>query len=156
MEEVDGYLKERKIMNNDLYCITVKSGQEHLDESFTIDCLSYLDSDDGNYIAGFDINDESIYFVFIDEWKVEKMINFFKENNILIKFEKVSNIINFINSDKKYLEVYSEEHNRVVLNNYIKYHITVDNVLDRMYQNKDVKGFSLFPVEMEILLLETA
>lgn len=153
MKKIDGFIKESKIRNNFLYCITVKNGQEHLDEAFEIDCMTYLEEDDGDCISGFDVENESIYFTFIDESKVRKMIDFFKRNGILIKYEKVSNIIDFINNDKKYLRVYSDERNRSILNTYIKIHVTVDNVLERLHDNKHNDEFSLLPIEKEILTM---
>lgn len=151
--EVDGLIKEQKIRDNNLYCITVKSGQEHLESEFEKDCLSYMEEFDGEYIAGFDVDDESIYFTFMDEWKIEKMVDFFKRNKILIEVEKVSNIIKFINSDKKYLKVYSEERNRVIMNHYITIHITIDSILERLFENKEKDDFFLLPIEKEILLM---
>lgn len=150
--EVDGLIKEQRIRDNNLYCITVKSGQEHLESKFEKDCLSYLEENDGEQIAGFDVEDESIYFTFMDEWKIKRMIEFFRKNNILISVTKILNIIDFINSEKKYLKVYSEERNRVIMNRYITIHVTIDSILERLFKNKDIEGFSLLPIEKEILM----
>ena len=152
MEEIDGFIRESKIRNNSLYYITVKNKQDfQLEETFIQDCMNYLEEKDGDLISGFDVEDESIYFTFIDEWKIFKMINFFRKNGVLVKFEKISNIIDFINSDKRYLTVYSEERNRLILNKYIRINVTSDDVLERLYDNKGVTDFSLFPIEQEIL-----
>jgi len=153
MEEIDGFIRESKIRNNSLYCITVKNKQDfQLEETFIQDCMNYLEEKDGDLIAGFDVEDESIYFTFIDEWKIFKMINFFRKKGILIKSEKIINIIEFINSDKKYMMVYSDERNKSILNRYIRIHVTTDNILERVYDNKGVNDFSLFPIEEEILI----
>ncbi len=65
----------------------------------------------------------------------------------------VSDVIDLINSDEKYLEFYSEERNKTVLDNYILHHVSIDDILDKMCKNRNNSGFSLLPVEQ--LILET-
>jgi len=150
---VDSLIKEQKIRNNSLYCITVKSkGCEHLETDFELDCMKYMEESDGEYIAADDVGDESIYFIFIDKWKIDRFVDFFERNDISIKVQKVSNIIEFITNDEKYLKVYSEERNMGILDHYIITHITPDSILERLHKNKEVSGFSLLPIEKKILL----
>ena len=138
-------------MTNNLYCIIIQSGHSHLDEEFTSDAESYLDNYDRDCIAGYDIGNESIYFLYIPEWKVFRIIDFFKRNHILLKYELVTNIFDFLSSDVKFLVVYSEARNKNILDNYIINTVTIDTVLDRMNSNRNTKGFSLFQIEMSIL-----
>ncbi len=79
-----------KNATNSLYCITTKNvNDELLEEKFEADASLYLEPDDGDCIGGFDIDNESIYFLYIDEWKIFKMIDFFSRNHVLIKYELV-------------------------------------------------------------------
>jgi hypothetical protein len=143
-----------KSATNSLYCIITKNvNDELLEEKFNTDASLYLEPDDGDCIGGFDIDNKSIYLLYIDKWKIFKMIDFFSRNHVLIKFELVSDVIDLINSDKKYLEFYSEELNKTVLDNYIVHHVSIDDILDRINKNRNNSGFSLLPVEQ--LILET-
>jgi hypothetical protein len=143
-----------KSATNPLYCIITKNvNDELLEENFEADASFYLEPDDGDCIGGFDIDNESIYLLFIDEWKIFKMIDFFSRNNVLIKYERVPDVIDLINSDKKYLKFYSEERNKTVLDEYILHHVSIDDILDRISENRNNGGFSLLPVEQ--LILET-
>ena len=141
----------QKTMLNSLYCIITTSGNEHLDDAFTAEIRLYLDPDDYYCCAGYDVGNESIYFIYIDQWKVFQIIDFFKRNNILLHYQVVQNVIDFIDSDKKFLEVYSDEHNKTVVNNYIMNSVSVDDVLDRINDNRNNKEFSLLPIERSIL-----
>ena len=143
-----------KSATNPLYCITTKNvNDEILEEKFVTDISAYLDPDDGDYVSAYDIDNESIYLLYIDEWKIFKMIDFFSRNHLLIKYECVPDVIDLINSDEKYLEFYSEEHNKTVLDEYILHHVSIDDILDRINKNRNNSGFSLLPVEQ--LILET-
>jgi len=124
---------------------------ELLDEKFTSEISSYLDPDDRDYMGGYDIDNESIYLLFIDEWKTFKMIDFFKRHNLLVKYERVSNVLDLINSDKKYFKFYSDERNKEILDNYILNNITIDDVLDSISENRNKTGYSLLPIELSIL-----
>jgi hypothetical protein len=124
---------------------------EILDKKFTNEISSYLDSEDRDYISGYDVEDQSIYLLYIDEWKTFKMIDFFKRNHLLVKYELVSNVIDLINSDEKYFKFYSDERNKEILDNYILNNVTIDDVLDRINENRSKTGFSLLPIERKIL-----
>ena len=139
-------------MTNPLYCVITAAGyEEALEEAYTKDIREYLIPADYYSMAGFDIDKESIYFMYFDEWKILRMIEFFRRNNILLEYQVVENAINFIHSEKKYLEVYSDEHNKMVMDNFIFNAITVDDILDRMNQNRNNKDYFLLPIEKEVL-----
>ena len=139
-------------MTNTLYCVITASGfDEALDESYTKDIREYLTPIDYYQIAGYDVLTESIYFMFFDKWKIFRMIDFFRRNNILLKYQVVENILDFIHSEKKYLEVFSDRHNKTVMENYILDTAKIDDVLDRMNQHRNNKEFSLLPIEKEVL-----
>ena len=143
-------------MANLLYCVITASGfEETLEEAYTKDVSEYFIPIDYYSMAGFDANSESIYFMFFDEWKIFRMIDFFRRTNILLEYQVVENLIDFILSDKKYMNVFSEEHNKKVIENYILETITIDDVLDRMNQNRNNKEFSLLPIEKEVLGMTT-
>jgi len=143
-----------KSATNSLYCITIKNvNDELIEEKFITDISSYLDPDDGDYISGYDVEDQSIYILYIDEWKIFKMIDFFERNHVLIKYECVPDVIELINSNKKYLEFYSEERNKTVLDEYILQHVSIDEILDRINENRNSSEFSILPIEQ--LILET-
>jgi hypothetical protein len=140
-----------KLLNyqNQLFCIvTKKDSNPKIEEDFVSDISTYLNSTDGEYIAGYDYNNQSIFLTYIDRSKVLKMVDFFKRYNVLDEFIKVDNVMKFINSDIKYSELYLEESNKVMLNNYIRYNVSVDDVLERIFESS-MK--SLFPIELEIL-----
>ena len=62
-------------MTNTLYCVITASGfDEALDESYTKDIREYLTPIDYYQIAGYDILNESIYFMYFDELKILRMI----------------------------------------------------------------------------------
>jgi hypothetical protein len=124
---------------------------ELLEEKFNTEISTYLDPDDVDQILGYDIDNESIYILYLDEWKTFKMIDFFKRNHLLVKYELVSNVIDLINSDQKYFKFYSEERNKEILDNYILNNITIDDILDRISENRSKTGFSLLPIERKIL-----
>ena len=132
---------------NDLYHITVRNNPE-LEKEFVENVSQFLEPEDSDAITGLDIDDKSIYLTFVDDYKVAKLIEFFKKHKMLIKFGRVDNIIDFINSDKNFFELYSEENNNTILNSYIEYNITKDNILDRISSNSID---SLLPIELEIL-----
>lgn len=139
-------------MTSILYCVITASGfEEVLDEAYTKDVSEYFKPKDYYCMAGFDVGKESIYFMFFDKWKILRMIDFFRRNNILLEYQKVENVIDYIHSDKKYLEVFSDRHNKTVIENYILNTVTVDDLLDRMNQNRHNKEFSLLPIEKEVL-----
>ena len=129
---------------NKLYCIIIKSGFDiYLDSEFTSIMSKYLNSYDGNFIAGSDVKGESIYFTYVDKYKVFKMVDFFKKHNILLKHYYIDDVINFINSDPKFLEVYSDDYNKIVLDNYIKNNITIDDILDKIIENEKLSDIEI-------------
>jgi len=150
-------LMSTESMKNPLYCVITESGfEEALDEAYTKDVNEYFVPKDYYSMAGFDVDMESIYFMYFDEWKIFRMIDFFKRNNILLEYHVVENVITFILSDKKYLEVFSDIHNKYVIENYILDAVSVNEVLDRMNQNRHNKEFSLLPIEKEVLGMITS
>lgn len=137
-----------RLSPNKLYClITKQNGYEYLELSF-VEILSTIDFQDGDFIIGHDVNDESIYFTYIEESKTIEIINFFKKNNILVLCQHVKNVINFIQSDKKYMDVY--ENNKLSMNNYIIKNVNSDDILDRMMNN------TLLQIEFDILNKKTS
>ena len=62
----------------------------------------------------------------------------------------VTNIFDFL-VNLKYSSIYSDKDNKKVIDTYISIHITMDDVLDRINENKGISGFKLFPIEKEIL-----
>ena len=139
-------------MTNPLFCVITASGyEEYLEESYIKDVSEYFKPIDYYSMAGFDVDHESIYFMFFEEWKILRMIDFFKRSNILFDYQIVTNVIDFIHSEKKYLEVFSDSHNKTVMDNYILDNVKIDDVLDRMNQNRNNKEFSLLPIEKEVL-----
>jgi len=136
---------------NNLYCITTKCGNADLKEKFNTWSSLFLEKGDGDCIGGYDIENESIIFSYIDERKIFKMIDFFEKHHLLIKYELVSDVIDLLYSDEKYLKFYSDERNKEMLDNYILHNVTIDNILDRLNKHKKKIGFSLLPIEMSIL-----
>jgi hypothetical protein len=146
-------MNTKSATNSLFYIITKNVNDELLEENFEADASLYLEPDDGDCIGGFDIDNESIYLLYIDKWKIFKMIDFFERNHVLIKYECIPDVIDLINSDEKYLEFYSEERNKTVLDNYILHHVSIDDILDKMCKNRNNSGFSLLPIEKLILEL---
>ncbi|MCX6280488.1 MAG: hypothetical protein NTU51_00820 [Bacteroidetes bacterium] len=140
-----------KQMTNPLYCVITTRDNDHLDEAFTTEIKSFLIPADYYQIAGYDTLAESIYFMYIEEWKVIRMIEFFIKNDILLEYQKVDNVLNFINADEKYLEVYSDDHNKTVMDNFIFNTISVNMVLDRIIENRNNDSFSLSEIEKTVL-----
>ena len=138
-------------MINPMYCVITTRDNDHLDEAFTTEIKSFLTPDDYYQIAGYDTLTESIYFMYIDEWKVIRMIEFFIKNGVLLEYQVVKNILDFINSDEKYKEVYSDEHNKMVMDNFIFNTLSVDAVLDRINENRNNKEFLLSEIEKTVL-----
>ena len=139
-------------MTNPLYCVITDTGYEKaLEKAYTKDIREYFKPKDYYSMAGFDVDHESIYFMFFDKWKILRMIDFFRRNNILLEYQVVENVINFIHSDKKYVEVFADSHNKYVMDNYILDTVSVNDVLDWINQNRNNKDFSLLPVEKEVL-----
>lgn len=139
-------------MTNRLFCVITTNGNEDiLEESYTNDLRTYFVPVDYYSMAGFDFDKESIYFMYFDKWKILRMVDFFSRNNILLEYQVVENVIDFLYSDKKYLNVFSDEHNKYVMDNYILDTVSMDDVLDRMNQNRNNKDYSLLPVEKEVL-----
>jgi hypothetical protein len=132
---------------NDLYFIIIKNDVE-LEETFTENISQFLESDDVDAITGHDVGNKSIYLTFVDDYKLIKLLQFFKKYKVLIKFGKVDNIIDFINNNKDFFELYLEERNNIILNNYIQYNITKDNILERISLNSLEY---LLPVELDVL-----
>ena len=138
-------------MINPLYCVITTRDNDHLDEAFSAEIKSFLIPEDYYQIAGYDTFAESIYFMYIEEWKIIRMIEFFISNDVLLEYQKVDNVLNFINGDEKYLEVYSDEHNKMVMDNFIFNTISVNEVLDRINENKNNASFSLSEIEKTVL-----
>ena len=152
MENYTFWLISIESMTNPLYCVITDTGYEKaLEKAYTKDIREYLIPADYYNMAGFDIDKESIYFMYIEEWKVIRMINFFRINDILIEFQIVDNVMDFINGDEKYQEVYSDEHNKMVMDNFIFNTISVNEVLDRINENKNNASFSLSEIEKTVL-----
>ena len=149
MEDVEMYIKEQKLKSNLLYCIIIKKS-DYLEKEFDKDISTYLVDGDGDHVAGTDVENETIYLLYIEEWKIFKMIDFFKKHDVLLKFEIVTNILDFL-GNSKYSSIYSDKDNKKVIDTYISIHITMDDVLDRINENKGISGFKLFPIEKEIL-----
>jgi len=139
---------------NKLHCIIIKSDYS-IEDKFEKYLSTFLDPYDGDYLAGDDdIGDDggekSIYLTYINKDKIDKMIEFFKEHDILLFFEEVNNLISLICSDEKYMKLYSDERNKPILDKYIKYHVSTDDILDRMIDEKVIIS-NLLPIEIEIL-----
>lgn len=149
MEDVEMYIKEQKLKSNLLYCIIIKKS-DYLEKEFDKDISTYLVDGDGDHVAGTDVENETIYLLYIEEWKIFKMIDFFKKHDVLLKFEIVTNIFDFL-GNLKYSSIYSDKDNKKVIDTYISIHITMDDVLDRINENKGISGFKLLPIEKEIL-----
>ena len=138
-------------MINPLYCLITDRDSDHLNEAFNNEITSFLTIDDYYHMAGYDILTESILFMYIEEWKVVRIIEFCINHDILIEYQKVDNVIDFISSDEKYLEVFSDDHNKAIINYYIMETFSVDDILDRMNQNKNNTSFSLSEIEKTVL-----
>ena len=149
MEDVEMYIKEQKLKSNLLYCIIIKKS-DYLEKEFDKDISTYLVDGDGDHVAGTDVENETIYLLYIEEWKIFKMIDFFKKHDVLLKFEIVTNIFDFL-GNLKYSSIYSDKDNKKIIDTYISIHITMDDVLDRINENKGISGFKLLPIEKEIL-----
>ncbi len=137
-------------MTKEMYCLITK--QQNDDVCLEIEfekILSLISYNVDNYIIGCDVNNESIYFIYLDNCDILlKIINFFKEHNLLISGKRIDNIIELINSDKKYLEVYLE--GSKLIDKYICNHITTDEILDRMIESGSYK-YEPLSIELEIL-----
>ena len=149
MEDVEMYIKEQKLKSNLLYCIIIKKS-DYLEKEFDKDISTYLVDGDGDHVAGTDVENETIYLLYIEEWKIFKMIDFFKKHDVLLKFEIVTNIFDFL-GNLKYSSIYSDKDNKKIIDTYISIHITMDDVLDMINENKGISGFKLLPIEKEIL-----
>ena len=149
MEDVEMYIKEQKLKSNLLYCIIIKKS-DYLEKEFDKDISTYLVDGDGDHVAGTDVENETLYLLYIEEWKIFKMIDFFKKHDVLLKFEIVTNIFDFL-GNLKYSSIYSDKDNKKIIDTYISIHITMDDVLDRINENKGISGFKLLPIEKEIL-----
>ena len=128
MEDVEMYIKEQKLKSNLLYCIIIKKS-DYLEKEFDKDISTYLVDGDGDHVAGTDVENETIYLLYIEEWKIFKMIDFFKKHDVLLKFEIVTNIFDFL-GNLKYSSIYSDKDNKKIIDTYISIHITMDDVLD--------------------------
>lgn len=142
--DIDNFIDGCKNMCNELYCIVIKSGFDHLEDEFIME--SSLNIDDSDFIAACDVGEESIYFTYIDYFKISKMLSFFRKHKILINYQVIDNVIDFITSDKKYSDLYSDNRNKTILDKYIINNVTIDNVLDRM-----IDKCQLLPIELDIL-----
>ena len=80
MEDVEMYIKEQKLKSNLLYCIIIKKS-DYLEKEFDKDISTYLVDGDGDHVAGTDVENETIYLLYIEEWKIFKMIDFFKKHS---------------------------------------------------------------------------
>ena len=138
-------------MINPLYCVITTRDNDHLDEAFSAEIKSFLIPEDYYQIAGYDTFAESIYFMYIEEWKIIRMIEFFISNDVLLEYQKVDNVLNFINGDEKYQEVNSDKHNKMVMDNFIFNTISVNEVLDRINENRNNDSFSLSEIEKTVL-----
>lgn len=132
-----------------MFCITTLQNSDQNIESDFDDLLDkYLDYNDSEHICGYDTINTSIYLVDIEEYKVIEIINFFKNKKLLVKVVVVENIIEFILSDQKYIDLYNDDRNNIILNKYIIKNTSVDDVLERL---NEVKLNNLLPIELNIL-----
>jgi hypothetical protein len=148
---------KEKLFSNPLYFITVKGApdpdeQKGLETLFMVELCSFVSNWEKDAIAGFDMeNGGSGLFIFLDEWKVLRILDFFRKHDLLESYEIISKPTQFISSNARYLEAYQEERNKIILDNYIRRNMSADDVLDRINENKSVPGFTLLPIEKEIL-----
>jgi hypothetical protein len=149
-------IKGKVILSNSLHFIRVfavhdPDEEKRLDDAFTFLMETYLDKQDRECIGGFDSGKYSLYFMYIDQWKVNKIIAFFGKHNLLIRHEIVTDPVRFICSNEEYLGFYNDENNKDFLDKFILSRIDFDYILDRYNENRNVPGFALLPIEMEIL-----
>lgn len=146
-----------KLFINPLYFIIARGTQEpekqkRIETEFLVDLCQFVSNPEKDAIAGFDLeNGGTGMLLFLDEWKVFRIVDFFEKNDLLVSFEIISNPPQFICSNPKYLEGYREERNKVILDKYMRKNMGIDDVLDRINENKSIPGFKLLPVEEEIL-----
>ena len=146
-----------KLYSNPLYFIAVKGApdpdeQKHLETLFMVELSSFVSNWEKDAIAGFDMENESSgLFIFLDEWKIFRILEFFRKYDILESYEIISNPAQSISSNPRYLEAYKDERTKMILDSYIRRNMNLDDVLDRINENKSVPGFTLLPIEKEIL-----
>jgi hypothetical protein len=140
-----------------LYFIIARGAEEpeeqrRLETEFLADLCQFVSNSEKDAMTGFDMEDNGTgLLLFLDEWKVNRIIDFFVKNDLLESYEIITHPTKFICSNAKYLDAYQEEHNKRVLDNYILRNMSADDVLERIHENKSVPGFNLLPIEMEIL-----
>jgi hypothetical protein len=118
------------------------------DDEFITYLQTFIEEEEKEHMGGEEVGDEVIIITDLSIFKTMKMIEFFEKNNFLKSYEFVTNIVDFINSDNKYSEIYSDDRNKVILDKYINATVTVDDILDRILKN----GLpSLLQVELEKL-----
>ena len=135
---------------NSIYCFIIKNTLP-LEDEFVEVLSKFMGPKDGDYIAGYDDGDESIYITYVDKYKIDKMVEFFQKHNALVSFQKIDNIVDFLNSEQKYLLLY--ELNNDILDNYIEHNISIDNILERICDNCMEY---LLPVEVKMLNKKTS
>ena len=149
-------IKDQVLLSNSLHFIRVfavhdPEEEKRLDDAFTLLLETYLDKQDRKCVAGFESGKETLFFMYIDQWKVNKIIAFFGKYDLLSRHEIVADPVRFICSSEEYLEVYNDEYNKDLLDKFILSRIDLDYILDRYNENRNVPGFALLPVEMEFL-----
>lgn len=136
-----------------LYCIIARYDLDSslisiIEEKFNILLKNFLDSDDINKVAMFELDKEAIYLMNISKFKVSKIVEFFSKNKLLISFEEVSNKIFDIVSNERFLGFYDDDYNKKIIDNYILENMTIDNILDRI---NEVGYDKITQIEMKIL-----
>ena len=149
--------EKEKLLSNPLYFIAVNGvpdpeKEKRLETEFMADLCSYVSNSEKEAVAEFDMKNKGTgLLIYLDEWKVFRILEFFRHYDLLVSYEIISNPVRFICSSPEYYKAYEEERNKRVLDTYILRNISVDDVLERIHENKFVPGFSLLPVEIEIL-----
>ncbi|GEM_PF-3283470 len=149
-------IKEQILLENSLHFIRVTAvtdpeEEKRLDKEYEEYTGSFLDESDKCGIAGLETDKkEVLMFLFIHQWKVERIISFIQEHNLLAEHKIVDDPVRFFCSDKELFEAYNNADNRDILDVFIRNQINVDYVLDRYNENRNVPGFTLLPVEMEV------
>lgn len=149
--------EKEKLLSNPLYFIVVNGipdpeKEKRLETEFTADLCSYVSNSEKDAVAEFNMKNKCTgLLIYLDKWKVLRILEFFRHYDLLVSYEIISNPVRFIRSSSEYYEAYQEERNKRILDNYILRNISIDDVLERIHENKSVPGFSLLPVEIEIL-----
>lgn len=137
------------LLSNNLHFIRVSAvhdpvEEKRLDDAFTFLLEAHLDKQDRECIAGFESGKETLFFMYIDQWKVNKIIAFFGKHNLLSRHEIVTDPVRFICSSEEYLEVYKNENNKDLLDKFILSRIGFDYILGRLTRIEMSLAFHCF------------